>query len=240
MLKEAKYRCWGYPIEGFPEFHRIAYVIVGNRCYFSGLERGTSTINAAEDVIVSIAKQEGVNFFDLRYFDIQTHKGYRKFPGEYKVNELKYEICREATEQERIEEIEERFGCKVIQSYGTGPRTVEECKIVPSVTVWVKAFLPADILELFKEHIGIDLKTIYKEVWKETEGLIVVRDEEDKYLFVYLDGTPVFPGRYNDLTPFKNGLAWVANEEWMWVQIDKQGNFKSEFMTHTDFLNKFF
>ena len=164
MLKKAKYRCWGYPAEGFPEFHKVAYVIMGNKCYFSGLERGTSTINAAEDVIASIAKQEGVDFSDLRYFDIQTRMSYRKLPGEYEVNELEYEVCREATEQEQIEQIEERFGCKVVQSHGSGPQTVEECNIVPSVTAWGKALLPADVLALFKEHIGIDLKATYKEV----------------------------------------------------------------------------
>lgn len=232
MLKEAKYRCWEFPAEGFPEFHKVAYVITGEKCYFSGLERGnSSTILAAEDVIMAIAQQENVLFTDLRYFDIQTYKGYRKIPGEYEVNELEFEVSRKPTEQEEIELIEKCLDCKVVQSHGNGPKTVEECEIIPDVRAWGKAFLTVDVLELFKEHIGVDFKQFFPEVCHESEGLFCVCDENYEYYYVHPDGTPAFEERYFDLTKFKNGLAWVCSAETLkWAQIDHEGNVKSEWI----------
>ena len=202
MLKEAQYRCRAYPRKGFPEFHKIAYVIIGDKCYFSGLERGTSTINAAEDIIASIAKQERVRFSRLRYFDIQTRLGYRKLPGKYEINELAYEACR------------------------TGPK----------ITAWGMAHLPEDVQSIFNEHIGVNLSEMYCEVFYESEGLIAVGNGE-KFFYVNPDGTPAFAGRFNNLSGFKDGLAWVANEKGMWAQIDKEGNFKTDYMTYQKFVD---
>lgn len=61
MLKEAKYRCWGFgrdPI--FPEYNKVVYTIVEDWCVFSGIELKlkTSTINAAESIIKAISDQE--------------------------------------------------------------------------------------------------------------------------------------------------------------------------------------
>jgi len=69
----------------------VVYTIVGNRCYFSGIEceLRTSTINAAESIMQAISEQEGVPVNRLRWFDLQTHRGYGgKRPGEFKINEL--------------------------------------------------------------------------------------------------------------------------------------------------------
>ena len=89
-LKEVKYPCWGYGFEDFPRFNKAVYVIKGNSCYFSGIEKkkSTSTINAAEEIVKAIVTQENVSVHVLCYFDIQTYKGYHKFPGEYEVDEL--------------------------------------------------------------------------------------------------------------------------------------------------------
>lgn len=228
MLKEANYRCWGYPMPGHPEFHKVVYYIEGNCCYFSGIERGTSTINAAEDVIQSIAKQEKVALISLRYFDIQTHKGYYKLPGKYQVNELKFRLGREMTEKETLKSIEKRFRCKVIKSNISGKKSVAECELIPTVHTWAKASLPENILELFKEHIGIDLKTMYADVvLEESEGLIGVSNSDNLFFFVHPDGTPISTERYKDMTPYHDGLAWVSKGNDQWFQIDTEGNIKA-------------
>ena len=81
MLKEVKYPCFGFPLEGFPKEHRVVYLIKGNLCYFSGIEIGTSTINAAEYIISKICAQEKINPIHFRFFDIQTHLGYETKPS---------------------------------------------------------------------------------------------------------------------------------------------------------------
>lgn len=91
MLKEAKYRNWGYPAVG-PEFGVVKYAIKGRECYFSGVPKAlyevTSTINAANDIVKAIAGQEDVAITDLRFFDLQTHLAYDRPEGEFEFDEL--------------------------------------------------------------------------------------------------------------------------------------------------------
>ena len=69
---------------------KVAYVVDGYNIYFSGLERRkTSTINAAEEVILVLCRAEGLKWQNCQFYDIQTHLGYRKSPGEYIVDSLK-------------------------------------------------------------------------------------------------------------------------------------------------------
>lgn len=91
-MEEAAYPCWGAGFGPmFPEFNRVVYAIVGDCCYFSGIEKKlrTSTINAAESIIMAICKQEGVFPNRLRWFDLQTHHGYdSKQPGGFELDEV--------------------------------------------------------------------------------------------------------------------------------------------------------
>jgi hypothetical protein len=145
MLKETKYRCWGYPFPGCPEFHKVVYAIIGNVCYFSGTERGTSTINAAESIIKEICTQENVPIKNLRFVDIQTHLGYRKPSGVYMVNELTIKLRPGTKRKGGIEQIE-IGGEKGLLI--TGDQEGFE------VTSWAKTPFPVDVLELFRPYIG--------------------------------------------------------------------------------------
>jgi hypothetical protein len=87
-------------IEDIPEFNEVLYLIEDNCCFFSGIgtENRTSTINAAESIIQSIADQENVHIQTFRWFDLQTHLGYDKASGDYEMDELLVEIDRERPE----------------------------------------------------------------------------------------------------------------------------------------------
>ncbi|MBU1149269.1 hypothetical protein KKI23_04225 [Patescibacteria group bacterium] len=150
---------------------------------------------------MAIVKQENVSLANLRYFDIWTRRGYQMFlPGEYRVSELKFKMRR----------------------WSTGS--------IPEVIRWEQTKLSADVFKLFEKLIGIDLKTMYAGVWRESEGLIGVHDENLRFFYVYPDGKPVFKERYVDMTEFKDGLAWVNKGNNQWAQIDHQGNIKSKWI----------
>ena len=150
MLKETFYE----DLSHLSKTTKVVYIIVDGCCYFSGIETGTSTINAAENVIQAIAEQEGVSVDSLRYFDIQTRLGgYEREEGCFEINELDFAMGRERTRQEDIAMIGRRFG-KVLKYGGKAPGTVQECKIIPTVTGWKSAVLPEEILEEFRPYIG--------------------------------------------------------------------------------------
>lgn len=89
VLKEAQ-----YTYKGSAESSKVVYVISGFCCYFSGIDHnGVGTINAAEEVVTAIAQQEDVPMGVLRFFDLQTHRGYpqSKESGDYVFEELKIE-----------------------------------------------------------------------------------------------------------------------------------------------------
>lgn len=93
MLKKAKYPNWGWPAVG-PEFGVVVYTIIEDYgCIFCGVtppNKATSTINAAESIISTIAQQEGVSVVELRFFDLQTKSQYGNIPpGTYQFDELR-------------------------------------------------------------------------------------------------------------------------------------------------------
>ena len=139
MLKEAQYPCWAGGPE-FPRFNKVVYTVIGNCCYFSGieLEKRTSTINAAESIVLVIAHQEGVPATSLRYFDLQTHRGYEKPSGEYEIDELNVQ------KYEPPEDLPP--GAKVIGSPGK--------KGGISIRGWIRTECPPEVCEMFKEYIG--------------------------------------------------------------------------------------
>lgn len=78
-----------YPtFDGKPAF--VVYAISDNQCIFSGITwPATSTINAAEGVVEAIAKNERRKVHSLRFFDLQTQRGYPgKEVGEFEFDEL--------------------------------------------------------------------------------------------------------------------------------------------------------
>lgn len=77
-LKRIPYR----GINDLPENDGILdYVIFpDNRCVFSGITKGGSgTINAAENVLAVISAREHIPLAQLRFFDLQTCRGYSSF-----------------------------------------------------------------------------------------------------------------------------------------------------------------
>lgn len=80
---------------GYPNFHvgssRVAYIVDGDRVYFTGLDKhGTSTINAAETIVKAIASEEERSWVGLEFFDLQTHTGYTsRNPGQYEIDRLR-------------------------------------------------------------------------------------------------------------------------------------------------------
>lgn len=146
MLKEARYKCWGWPFSGFPEFNKVVYVIVGSCCYFSGIERKkrTSTINAAESIIEAIAKQERIPMKEFRFFDLQTHRGYDKRPGEYEFDELILEENAQGKQEGKINSVKIGGEKALIITQDT------QGFIVVS---WRPSKCSSEILDIFREHI---------------------------------------------------------------------------------------
>lgn len=162
MLKEARYKCWGFVtakvVPGaedlkFPEFNRVVYVIIGDCCYFSGIERRlrTSTVNAAESIVKAISEQEEVAIERLRWFDLQTRRGYQWYaPGKYELQELLIGPSGDLTPQEGgIAEVEIAGETAIVV-------TPDEEDFV--VTGWRDAPCPPEVLELFREYIGEERK----------------------------------------------------------------------------------
>ncbi|MDP1689031.1 MAG: hypothetical protein Q8L47_02785 [bacterium] len=72
-------------------YNKVAYIIIDGCCYYSGIDSmmDRSTVNSAEDIIESISAQEGISYKELRWFDLQTYRGYiSKKPGECELDEL--------------------------------------------------------------------------------------------------------------------------------------------------------
>ena len=108
---------------------RVAYIIVDAKVFFSGLTHfteATSTINDAEGVVKAICQAEGLDWQKCQFYDIQTHQGYKKSPGEYCVDRLKV-----VSRQER--------GSEVLRVKAWHPIKPEE--------------ISPDVLELFKPLI---------------------------------------------------------------------------------------
>jgi len=147
LLKEARYKCWGFGYGSqFPEYNVVVYAIIDGCCYFSGIERErrTSTINAAESIIKAISEQEGVAIERLRWFDLQTHLGYRKGHGEYELDEVLIGFNPDGPEEASATEIEVEGESAVIFSEAVEDFTV----------TWQRTDCPPEVLVLFKDHVG--------------------------------------------------------------------------------------
>ncbi len=75
---------------------RVAYVVVGNQVYFSGLtppQQSTSTINAAESIIQAICRAADLDWRACEFYDIQTHWGYsQRAAGQWVIDQL-HVVC---------------------------------------------------------------------------------------------------------------------------------------------------
>ncbi len=74
--------------------HEVVYGVDGRKIVFSGIRTGvrTSTINAAEDIIRAICRQESISHKQYLFFDLLTHTGYESRelkPGCYKIAQLR-------------------------------------------------------------------------------------------------------------------------------------------------------
>lgn len=160
-LKEARYECWAHGPE-FPEYNKVVYVIIGDCCYFSGIEKNfrTSTINAAESIIQAISNREETNVAKLRWFDLLTYRGYHKMPGGYELAEM---IIGPNTsflmaDKSGYVSIEVDGEKGVLLTGGTEDFTV---------TYWnYKAPCPQEVLQIFHEYIGTDFYAKSVEVLK--------------------------------------------------------------------------
>lgn len=94
----------------------------GYKCVFSGVSgNGKSTINAAEGIIKAIAETEKV---PLKFYDLQTHKGYDYFkPGEYSFDLL---IITNQNDPEVVRWVPERLFREALEVFkehiGSNPR----------------------------------------------------------------------------------------------------------------------
>ena len=74
--------------------HEVEYIVYGNSVVFSGLHNGkegarTSTINAAESVVMAIAEAEGIDPRHYTFFDLQTFTSYARYQrGDFTYNQL--------------------------------------------------------------------------------------------------------------------------------------------------------
>lgn len=121
---------------------QIAYVVDGNNIYFAGLtppHEATSTINAAEAVIVAICTAGGVHWKHGTFHDVQTHRGYNYPVGSYIITQLEVSGDQRPNVTSWIPvAMSEDF----IQRGHMGIRSSSELVGVP-----------AEVLEAFKEHI---------------------------------------------------------------------------------------
>ncbi|MFC1625350.1 hypothetical protein ACFL1O_00505 [Patescibacteria group bacterium] len=85
MLKKLEYKTASPRSTGI-----VVYAVLKNKCViFSGITSPGSTINFAEEIIESIAAQEKIKVTAYRWFDLQTHRGYKsKEPGNFDFDEL--------------------------------------------------------------------------------------------------------------------------------------------------------
>ena len=147
-MEKAEYPCWGAGFGPmFPEFNRVVYAIVGDCCYFSGIEKKfrTSTINAADSVITAICKQEGILPDRLRWFDLQTHRGYdSKQPGEFELDEL---VILPNPDDAR------RGGAEETEIAGVTAVVITQDTHDIVVNYWISTLCPPDIFLLFREYI---------------------------------------------------------------------------------------
>lgn len=70
---------------------RVVYLIVGNKCVFSGItaiKEGGSTVNFAQAIISAIAQKEQFRISEIIFCDLQTSRGYNYDVGNYQLNQL--------------------------------------------------------------------------------------------------------------------------------------------------------
>jgi hypothetical protein len=87
QLRKAPYRGYDVSNDGI-----VDYVITEDgRCIFSGITpEAISTIQVAENVIQSIARREGREIEELRFFDLQTCRSSGRNPGQFTFDELEF------------------------------------------------------------------------------------------------------------------------------------------------------
>jgi hypothetical protein len=106
------------------------------------------------------------------------------------------------------------------------------------VEAWDDVELSETVREIFKEYIGINLKTIYSSVLSNIDGLIVVSNEDHDMLFVHPDGTLAFEGKYSDVYDFHHkDFLWVCKDYEYCFKINRQGERLSEPISIEDFRN---
>lgn len=94
----------------------------------------------------AIAEQEGISVVALRWFDLQTHRGYQKRPGEYELDELAIGPTANLQQtQGGITEFEFAGEQAVLST-----QDEEDFR----VTGWRRTLCPPEVLELFREYIG--------------------------------------------------------------------------------------
>lgn len=70
---------------------QVAYVVVGKKCYFSGVNPETNTFSFAGDIAQAIANEEAVEIESLCYFDLITSVRESLFylkPGEFQLEKV--------------------------------------------------------------------------------------------------------------------------------------------------------
>jgi hypothetical protein len=107
----------------------VVYVITGACCFFAGTRKAAmSTINAAEEVVEGICDEEGLDWRDLMFYDLQTRAGYRSkqnIPGQFECDQLSITILPDGR---------------------------------PAVRAWQPYRCPEDIVKAFCQYIGSETR----------------------------------------------------------------------------------
>lgn len=192
------------------DYNKFAYFTDGCICVFCGIENdlvATSTINAAEEIIRTIANEENKRIGYFRYFDLQTYSGgYSHLPGKYQLDEL---------------EIRSRNGDRDVEAVAWNP---------------VKRF-PLEILEQFRKYIGqeLHLEDRFKVFGQFCQGLLSVLDKEEKAYHIGYDGKPAYKKRFADTSDFTlDGWALVSDGNDKWARINTQGQLLTDWSNYSE------
>ncbi|MDP3795067.1 MAG: hypothetical protein Q8R13_04015 [bacterium] len=151
MLKHAAYRNLNWPQAG-PESGRLVYATIDDCCYFSGTVRPddtgvSSTVDSAGNIIRAIASREGMALDRLRFFDLQTYRGYDWPPGIFLLNEVVFGVIASGGAPRPVLRLVKPPGDPILRARDgiTSGIAVER---------YAPAECPLEVFILFRYHIG--------------------------------------------------------------------------------------
>lgn len=139
------------PTKGSAHVEEVVYVILEDKVIFSGITKGGSTINYAEEVVAAISKAESIKPLKYQWFDLQTSLGYStKVPGSFDFKRLILGVAKRYRKLPK--------GAVVL---GPKPGSVR-------IERWIPIPCPESIEGLFKKYIAGE--STPPKIWTPTEA----------------------------------------------------------------------